>query len=204
MKQKFFALTILLIVFLSLAGVVQAEMYGEEALAKQIVVDKEVKFPGKTDFQDHLTASQATFVADNEVEFRLIVKNSGEETLKNIEVFDYLPDDINFTACSDDCEWKGKQLQWKIGELKAGEGKQFNIRAKVAGGEQIKGKGLFCITNWAKARAESGHQDENGSQFCIDARILGAAIPEAGFNFLAAAAAAALLGGAGLFLKKQN
>ena len=74
MKQKFFALTILLIVFLSLAGVVQAEMYGEEALAKQIVVDKEVKFPGKTDFQDHLTTSQATFVADNEVNFALLSK----------------------------------------------------------------------------------------------------------------------------------
>lgn len=203
MKQKLLLLAIVVASLGFMPSTVKAEMYGEEAATRQIIVDKDVRFFGKTDWQDNITASQLTFAAGNGVDFRIIVKNSGEEVLKNIEVFDYLPDDVNFDWCSNGCERNGQQLKWPIVELKPGEERFFEIGAKIAGAEQIKGKGLFCITNWAKAKAESGQQDEDGSQFCVESRILGEKTPETGFNFLLPVAASALLGSAGLLLKKK-
>lgn len=186
MKQKLLFLTITILTLFSLTvGRANADMYGEEEPTKQLVIDKEVKPVDWEGWSDHLSASKVSFTAEDKVDFRIIVKNSGDEELKNINVIDYLPDYVNFVTCSDNCSQDNKEIKWHFDKLNAGEEKHLTLQAQVVKSEDLEDKGLFCITNWSKATADGGLVDENGSQFCIDTRILGAEVlPEAGINLL--------------------
>jgi uncharacterized repeat protein (TIGR01451 family) len=194
MKEKILLITSLIVFFLATsASAVRANyMYGNGEKPRQIVVEKWV--------QDN-----RMFVADDQVIFKMVVKNSGEEALTNIQVVDYLPDFVNFVAGPEGAVQDGREIRWTIARLEPGEEKEFELWAKVADSETLAGKGSFCLINRVQATAETGEWDEDTAEICLETRVLGAeALPEAGADLALAGVASVALTSLALFLKKRG
>lgn len=205
MKQKIFAITVFLTaMFVLAAPKVNANyLYGVTQPSRQIIVDKKIKPINSGDWAENLSLSKVAFVAEDKIDFKLIVKNSGEEELTKIKVIDYLPEYANFVSGSEGYQLNDGQVEWEIEKLQPGEEKEFTLQVAVAKSDQLPEADNFCVTNRARVEVETGENDEDLAQFCIETRILGAKVlPEAGAELVLAAVASLALAGTGLFIKK--
>ncbi len=94
----------------------------------------------------------------------------------------------------------------KINDLKAGEEKVFDLKARVLPQNKLpRDKGLFCLTNQANVSSPLG-SDADTAQFCIEKQVLGTQeVPSAGAEFgFAVTALSSALGALGLKLRKYN
>lgn len=178
---------------------VNGYMYGEEQPARQLVVDKQLKSSSTNEWQDNLPASQIVLKEGDLVDFKIIIRNSGDEELKNITVTDELPSFLSFIfgpAQPND----QNQLSWQIESLAAGEEKSFTIRTKISGTESASQEGTFCLMNKALASAESGEGDEDTASFCL---VGAKKLPKAGsYNLAIGTIIASIIAGLGIFLRK--
>lgn len=205
-KQKILSLTILTALFWgSITQKAGANyMYGNGEPSLQITVDKEVKPESWSGWHDNLSLDEYAFYADDKVDFKAIVKNTGEDDLNNIKVVDYLPDYVNFVSGPEGASQDGREIKWTIDHLNPGEEKEFTLRVQVVNRDELDGRSGFCVTNRVKATAESGQWDEDTADFCLEEKVLGAQLPEAGANLALGMAAALTAIGAGLLTRKFN
>ena len=174
-------------------------IYGEEAVTRQLIVDKLIKTTAISDWQDNLPASQIVLKEGDVVEFEIKVKNTGDQELKNINVADYLPSYLKFIfgpATPNDSQ----ELTWKIEKLDPGQEENFKIRTQIEGSNQVASDGTFCLMNKARAEAETGEADEDTASFCI---VGAKKLPKAGSHNLALGTLiASLIGATGILLRK--
>lgn len=207
MRSKILLPAVLSLTLLILAsGQARASyLYGNGEVSRQIVVDKQVKPEAWGDWKDNLSSEIYTFVAEEKVNYKLVVKNTGEEDLSQIKVIDYLPDYISFESATEGHSRDGSQVQWAIDKLSPGEEKTFELMAKIADSNTLSGKSNFCPTNRVRAEAESGENDEDTAQICLETRILGAEkAPETGAELVWGIVAALGLTVGGLAIKKLH
>lgn len=187
-----------------------ADNYEEEEVPRQILVDKTIKNPITLEYLNNLDSSLVLFAADNLVDFKVKVKNTGDEELKNIEVKDTLPPYVIFQSGPGSYDSGSRILTWKIDELDPGQESIFDIQVKVVPASQLPQGGTTCVINWVEAKAETGEYDTDNSQFCIEARILAkvtpAVTPDTGIDPQLALQALGCLSliGAGLKLRKYR
>lgn len=193
MKQKILLLTSLIVFFLAInVSGASAYMYNGDEEPRQIVVEKWV--------QDN-----RMFVANDQITFPIIVKNSGEETLNQIQVIDYLPDFVSFLSGPEGAVQDGQEIRWTIDRLEPGEERKFEIRVQVVDSEALAGRGSFCLINRVRVTAETGESDEDTAEICLETRVLGAeTLPEAGADLALAGVASVALTSLALFLKKRG
>lgn len=178
--------------------------YGNGEPSSQIIIDKQLKPDDGTTWSDNLSADSHAFVAGEKVDYKLIVKNTGEKELKNVKVTDRLPDHLNFVIASDGYSRNGQEVTWTIAALAAGEQKEFQIQAQLDDSGQLGDLTDFCANNYAKAQAESGESDEDWAQLCVRTQVLGAKeLPEAGAGLWLGAISGLTLGSFGIYLKRK-
>lgn len=206
MKQKILILTALLLASLGLvARGADAYIYENGAPSRQIIIDKKVKPDEWTEWYDNLSSDVVVFTADDKIDFKVLIKNSGENDLSNIEVIDYLPDHVNFVSGPEGAIREGREVKWTIDHLNPGEEKEFTLQVQVVKSENLPEYDLFCVVNRVKATAESGESDEDTAQICVETRILGAAIqPEAGAELWLLASSLLGISGLGLVLSRKR
>lgn len=205
MKQKIFLLLGVLIAFSTFASQkVEANyLYGVAQPSRQIIVDKKLKPMTSGNWADNLSLSEVTFTAEDKIDFKLIVKNSGQVELQKVKVIDYLPEDVNFISGTEGYHLQDHQVEWEIEKLQAGEEKELTLQVAVVKSDQLPEADNYCVTNRVRVEAESGESDEDLAQFCLETRILGAKeLPEAGAELVLGTVTSLALAGTGLFLKK--
>lgn len=179
------------------------DQYGNGDDHRQIILDKKTKPNAWDTWYDNLSVDKHVFIASDKVDYRIAVKNSGDEELTKVKVVDILPEDIHFLTASEGYTHNGREVKWEIEKLAKGEEKIFYINGQLADSNALSGKGNFCTDNHAWTQAESGHGDGDWAEICVESRVLGASVlPEAGVNLGIGALIGLITAGFGTFLTK--
>ncbi len=186
--KKILVITILLSVLitplLAKPRTARAYIYENEKEAFQVVVDKKVKPVTSTEWFDNLPQETNIFAPQDLIDFKIIIKNTGDQDLENLDVFDLLPNYLKLIFRPGEYNEAEKKFSWKIDKLSAGERKEFTARAQVEKAENIARQQLFCLANKAVVQKDGQDLDSDTAQFCIEPRILGKTFPETGFNLI--------------------
>ncbi len=186
----FLALTVLA-VFLSINKVqAQYGQYGAPSPSKSVLIDKLVNKPGTGEFVDNLSASDPRFAPHQDVFFKLIVKNTSDIELQDVEVKEFVPDFLEPLEHPGTFDSSSRTITFNAGDFGVDEEKVYVLKMRVLTQDKLPSdRGIMCLLNRAEAKAE-GVFDEDVSQFCIEKQVLGvsevpAAGPGAGLALLA-------------------
>jgi uncharacterized repeat protein (TIGR01451 family) len=158
------AMAILLLSLMRPFGV-RAQYYQPGAASKSIVVDKKVRAVNQTDYMDNLSGNQKLFFDNDLIEFSITVQNSGQETLQNIDVKDFLPKNLGLIFNPGTFDSNGNVVVWKIDKLNPGESKNYLIRAKISGVANLKLSSNLQLTNTASANVDNISDQDSTSYF---------------------------------------
>lgn len=139
--------------------------------ARQILVNKLVFNPAIKQFVDNLGLDQHMFLPEQEVTFRIEVKNTSNVDLTNIKVKDKLPQQLNFVTGPGTFDDNTNTLSFTIDKLSPGETKKFDFKAKVVS-EKGLNVNVSCITNLAEARVDE-LMDQDSASICLQKKVLG-------------------------------
>lgn len=163
------------IIGLTFVGVVSADtttnctpIYGggTNCATTGLVVDKKVKHPTLNQFVDNLNTNDPKYQGDQPIAFRVTVTNTGSNELKEITMVDTLPNYLTNVTSSGAAELKNNHVTHKIGALKPGESKSFDITAAIVSEANLPNNGVTCVTN--KANAFTGSiASEDTASYCI-------------------------------------
>ncbi len=143
---------------------------GETCISKgNISLNKTVMNPSTKEFVDNLSLSNDAKYADGQdVTFKLTVTNTGDKTLKEVQVMDTLPSALKFTAGPGTYDSKTKTVSFKTFDLKAGESRDFTITAKASNPTN---QAVACVINQAKA-VSNGNESSDIAQVCVEKTVV--------------------------------
>lgn len=204
---------VIMFIFVSSPAFAQYGQYGGESPSYSILVDKLVGKPssatkgGVTDYQyiDNLSPSDPRFKENQEVFFKLIVKNTSTTTLSSITVKDFVPSYLNPIEGPGTYDEKNRVISFNAGDFATGEEKIYFLKMQVLAQKYLPAdKGLFCVVNKAQAYNDKT-SDDDSSQLCIEKQVAGvtttpSAGPEMGLILLIGNFA---ILGTGYLLKKR-
>lgn len=189
--------------------------YGQYPTASQtILMDKMVAYDvaskgavENTDYVDNLSVSDYHFKPNQQVYFKLKVKNTSDNKLTDVVVTDTLPDYVTFVDGDGTYNKDDNSVTVKAGDLDANQEKNFYITTKILNQDQLPSdKGIVCMTNKSSVNTDQGATDGDTAQFCVEKEVLGVQnVPATGpelWAFLTATQLIAL--GAGLKLRKMS
>lgn len=214
--KKVFIFTLFVIGYLLIGNSVSAQygQYGEPSPSEYILVDKYVgKVVSTTkggvanlEYVDNLSASDPRFAPNQEVSFKIKVKNISNEKLYSVEVKDFVPSYVEPLEGPGTYDAATRTITFNAGDFNIDETKEYYIKMQVLiQGQLPADKGLFCLNN--KVRATGGTSaDEDTSQFCVEKTVTGVSnVPQAGPEFgLLLISGEALALGAGIYLRKRG
>lgn len=147
-------------------------VYGANCPSGNLSIDKKVRHPRTGEFIDSISSSDATYLPDQEVKFRIEVKNTGGQDLFNVKAEDVLPDFVDFISGTGDFDSGSKTLRWTIDKIGPSESKFFEIRVKVKSAANLPDLNINCVTNQVRVSKDSMNASDTSS-FCIQTKILG-------------------------------
>ncbi len=202
-KNIFLTIGLAISIFgLTTKGVSANYQYGDSESHRQIIVDKKIKSIDQNYWSDNLSSDNILFTAEELVFFKIYVKNTGDETLKNITLIDYIPEYTKYILSDGDFKDTENRTDWTIDQLDPGQEKEYFLRVQVKDSNSLPQGDVLISINKAKVTAESGESDEDTAQFPISTQILAAKLPEAGGSNLLKIIAAAIVGGIGVIARK--
>lgn len=204
MKNKVFPIILSVIILFCLAAKsARAYVYEDGGVERKILVDKKIKVVNQSDWEDNLSADEVAFAAEEPIDFKIMVKNSGDDDLENIIVTDYFPRYVSFVFGLGTYNENEHKLEWTVDHLNPDEEKEFKIRVAIVEANQLPmSNATFSVVNKARAVAASGETDEDTAQFFIETRILAARVPEAGTNIVLGTVIALVAAGTGIIARK--
>jgi len=191
----------------------QYGQYGGTTSSDSILIDKQVGKPittskgGSTsiEYVDNLTTSDAHFQPGAEVDFKIKVKNTSNNVLDNVTVTDTLPSYIEPIEGPGTYDSNTRIITFSAGSFAPSEEKVYYLKTQLYGQDKLPtDRGLFCLTNYAKAYNNNA-SDDDSAQFCIEKQVIGSSqTPQTGpeLNYALLAGQIALLG-VGITIKKK-
>ncbi len=130
----------------------------------QLLVSKTVLNPDNNQFVDNLGLSNHHFAPGEQITFQIVVQNTGDNSLNNINVSDTLPAFVTLSS---------GQLSYTISQLNAGQSDTKQIKATVVSAGSLPAKqNVICESNLVNA-GTSDQSSSDTSQFCIEKKVLG-------------------------------
>lgn len=185
--------------------------YGSTPPSQSILVDKMVGKPvtngtsvTDVEYVDNLSPSDPRFAANQQVYFRLRVKNTSNIKQYNITVKDFLPDYLNPILGPGSWDLNTRTITLNAGDFEANEEKIYYFVSQIYTQDKLPvDKGLFCEINRAQAYNDKVSDDDT-SQFCIEKTVGGVSqVPSTGSETVVLLASMLSMG-AGMFLKKKT
>lgn len=201
MVFKNLAKTVVLLAFASLIVAPKksmAQYYGGPDSNVQLVLDKKVRWVPNGESMDNIDKTVKVFYGKDMIEYSVLIRNSGNTSLKNIEIRDYLPENISLIFYPGSFDVNKREISWKIEKLEPGEEKTYLIRGKIDEMASLGSNVVLQRTNKAEAKTDSLADSDTASYF-----IGGAAIPDTGdAGFLLESGMIISTAGFGWFLRK--
>ncbi len=170
---------------------------GEICPKGEVMIDKLVwNVPGAV-YVDNLGVNDYKYSVDQEVMFKLKVKNTSSVFIDKVDVFDFLPEQVEYLEGPGTYDKNTREVRFEARDFDAGEVQEFYVKAKVKSNENV------CPVNKAEARIAE-NTDSDTSQFCIGKPVV-AKLPEAGpADSLMILLSSGMAGFAGLKLIKKS
>lgn len=164
----------------------------------QLQINKKIWDPGRKEWVDNLYIGDYKFKTSEVVKFKLIVKNVGDNDLRNVKVTDTLPDFLFFTGVT--------PFEFKFDILGPGVTEEREVEARVVAESQLK-VNQDCDVNTAEATSDEGEKDKDTAKLCVTKQVLGVStLPKTGPSktlVLLALSAGFFLAGIVLKIKKS-
>lgn len=150
--------------------------YGQPANISRILIDKFVSTPKtngkcedpKVKYFDNFLLSDPRLKANQEVCFKISVKNTTETSISDVKIQDSIPQFLNPIEGPGSFEKTAKMISFDAGKFDVNEEKSFFIKMTVVPADKIPADiGIFCMNNKATASINSA-SDEDTSQICIE------------------------------------
>ena len=194
MKKYLFSIIVLLLLTLhvtryTLHVSAQYGQYESETSSYSILVDKMVGKPmqtkgGFTDnkYVDNLSPSDPRFSPNQEVWFKIKVKNTSNRNLTAVQVTDYVPQYLMPIEGPGKWNPNNRTITWNAGDFAVDEEKVYYIKMQVFDQSLLAAdRGLFCVVNKVAAQKDNVAYDDDTAQLCIEKQVVGAkAVPKAG------------------------
>src|SRR3989338_7428278 len=143
--------------------------YGGNPPTQNLLIDKMVGKPsattkgGVTDYEyvDNLSPSDPRFAPNQQVYFRIRVKNTGNSKLYNVVLRDTLPSYINPVIGPGSFDANTRIITINVGDIDAGAEQFFYLVGQVFTMDKLPSdKGLFCLVNRAEVAGNNGSYDD--------------------------------------------
>ena len=135
--------------------------------SKNLSVDKTVQDPQSGVFVQNLGVNDAHYSPESTVTFRVLVKNTSNQALKNITIKDTLPKYLTYTSGEGKYDNTTKTLTITLASLDGGKSKSYDIKAKVAKIQDLpQDQSVSCLTNQTNVKTGDQSASDNVS-FCL-------------------------------------
>lgn len=167
---------------------------GEVCESCNLIVDKEIWNPTKNEYWDNIDSSYYTFKAGEEIKFKIMIKNTSDIKVNNVEIKEYLPSYLDYVSASiaedgHSYEWRSNEryVLYFMGSLDPDQTKTAYVTVRVKGENDIP-VGISTLTNKAYGYSSNECSDTNYANFAIKREgkgtVLGTTSPETGNNNL--------------------
>jgi len=167
----------------------QYGQYGGKAPSYSILIDKMVGKPSQekggsqtVTYVDNLSPSDPRFSPNQQVWFKVKVKNTSTQNLTAIQVTDYVPSYLMPIEGPGKWNPDNRTISWNAGDFGVDEEKVYYIKMQVFDQSLLPAdKGLFCVVNKVEAKKDNVAYDDDTAQLCIEKQVIGAkTVPQAG------------------------
>ncbi|MCL6096370.1 MAG: DUF11 domain-containing protein [Patescibacteria group bacterium] len=149
-------------------------------------INKLVQVPGKGGGQyvDNLSINDPKYSPSQNVNYQIIVTNTGSQTIPTVNVTDTFPQFITFVSGVGNYNQSNNTLNFTISNLEAGKSVTYTLTARTADANKLPNEGIICeqpnnnrVTNQVRAVDSNGDSDSDSSQVCIQKNVLPAVAP---------------------------
>ena len=146
-------------------------------------INKLVQVPGKGNGQyvDNLSVNDPKYSPSQNVNYQIVVTNTGSNTIPTLTVNDTFPQFITFVSGAGNYNKSNNTLNFTINNLEAGKSVTYVLTAKTTDANTLPNQGIICnpdqVTNRVSAADSNGNTDSDSSQVCIQKNVLGATPP---------------------------
>ena len=156
-------------------------MYGGGQVCDKNVefsLDKLVRDPnsskGGSNFVDSLNATGSKYTPGQNVEFKIVIKNTGDTKIDKIDVLDTLPQYLTFVSGEGNYDANSRKLTFSVTNLDAGKTVEYIITTKVVDENLLPAdQGTVCVTNQVRAVETNSATAEDTAQVCIQKNVQG-------------------------------
>ena len=145
-------------------------------------INKLVQVPGKGGGQyvDNLSINDPKYSPSQNVNYQIVVTNTGSQTIPTLNVTDAFPQFITFVSGVGNYNKSTNTLNFTISNLEAGKSVTYTLTAKTADANKLPNEGVICderVKNNVKGTDNNGGSDSDSSQLCVQKNVLGATPP---------------------------
>jgi uncharacterized repeat protein (TIGR01451 family) len=170
MKKVLFSLLLLgaMSVFSSKAYADCQAVYGggQTCTTYNFTIEKLVQIPNGSNFVDNLSINDPKYSPSQTINYELVVRNTGSNTINTLNITDNFPQYINFVSGNGSYDANSKTLTFTVNNLGAGQSQTYNLQAKTADSKTVP-VGITCVVNNANATDTNGNNATTSSQACI-------------------------------------
>lgn len=149
---------------------------GGELCQKQVkfTIEKQVLSPIKGGtFVDSLSTNDPKFAPDQNVTYKVIIKNIGDVAIDTLDVADTFPQYVSFVSGPGNYDNNSQTLKFSVQKLQPGKTVTFTIVGKTANDAALpQDKTVVCPVNTVKAAENNGNTASSSTQICIEKNIV--------------------------------
>ncbi len=157
---------------------------------KRFDIDKDVRLEGDNEWKDKVIGVEK----DDVIEFRIKIENTGEVSVDNMEMKDFLPDELVKVSGNLTEEWD---------DFGAGDSREFKIKAAVKSSEFDKENFEKCVVNKAVVKFDGDEEGSDTATVCYGELEI-TELPKTGAGNVALGIAGALIAVVGFVLKRRG
>ena len=140
-------------------------------------IDKLVQRPGKGggNYVENLQVNDPKYVSNQNVNFKIIIQNTGDTKINDVRVTDTLPEFLTFVSGVGSYDSNTRKITFSVTNLEPGQKVEHIITAQVANENTLPSdQGVVCVINQVDAIENNGATAQDSSQVCIERQVLGA------------------------------
>ena len=159
----------------------QYGQYGGETESGRVMVDKLVRHPKTGEYVDNLGLNDPKFSAESSVFFKIVVENTGNSLLNEINVTDFLPEHLQYIS-GGTYNTDTREVKFTFNDVAPGDRRNTILQAKVNSLSSLPAeKTILCPINKVVASSPQDGSDEDTAQLCIAKKpMVGNVAPKAG------------------------
>jgi uncharacterized repeat protein (TIGR01451 family) len=152
---------------------------GESCSSYSFSIQKFVEKPGKGGggYVNNLSINDPKYSPSQNVNFQIVITNTGTETIPTLNIVDTFPQYLNFVSGHGDYDKDTKKMSFTISNFEVGKSISYTLVGKIADTNSLPNdQGVICPINYVQATDSNGLMSSASSQFCVQKQVLAATV----------------------------